>query len=73
MVLYLTVTIPNIKTVLEPLAEDSIQDQREALSVLAAGNTLIVACLVAVLTLQASLLPPFAFPSLSNDRDGKRH
>jgi hypothetical protein len=65
-----------MRTVVVPLPDDSIGDQRDAIAVLAAGNTLIAGCLVGVLGLQASLLFPavtdrvpqcFRFLSLSHD------
>ena len=51
--LYTTVVIPGIRTVADPIPEETRQDQTEALRVLAAGNTLIVICLGLVLALQA--------------------
>jgi len=54
IIIYLSVTIPTLRTVVNPILEqDSISDQREAIGVLAAGNTLIIGCLVGVLGLQA--------------------
>lgn len=53
IMLYTTVVIPGIRTVAEPLENDTRTDQVEALRVLAAGNTLIVVCLGLVLALQA--------------------
>ncbi|KAF8316766.1 Shr3 amino acid permease chaperone [Clavulina sp. PMI_390] len=52
IIIYISVTIPTLRTVVAPLAEETIKDQREALSVLSAGNTLIVLTLVGVLLLQ---------------------
>lgn len=51
--LYTTVVIPGIRTVADPIEEETRQDQTEALRVLAAGNTLIVICLGLVIALQA--------------------
>lgn len=50
--LYTTVVIPGIRTVADPLPDETRQDQTEALRVLAAGNTLIVICLGLVLAFQ---------------------
>ena len=47
-----------MRTVVDPLPDDSIGDQRDAIAVLAAGNTLIAGCLIGVLGLQVSLLCP---------------
>jgi imidazoleglycerol phosphate synthase glutamine amidotransferase subunit HisH len=51
--LYTTVVIPGIRTVADPMEEETRLDQTEALRVLAAGNTLIVICLGLVIALQA--------------------
>jgi imidazoleglycerol phosphate synthase glutamine amidotransferase subunit HisH len=53
VMLYTTVVIPGIRTVADPIEEETRQDQTEALRVLAAGNTLIVICLGLVIALQA--------------------
>jgi len=53
VIIYISVTIPTMRTVVDPLPGDSIGDQRDAIAVLAAGNTLIAGCLVGVLGLQA--------------------
>ncbi|EPT00948.1 hypothetical protein FOMPIDRAFT_1023502 [Fomitopsis schrenkii] len=53
MAVYLSVGIPASRSVAVPRAEDTRQDQIEALRVLSAGNTIIIACLGAVLALQA--------------------
>ena len=53
VMLYTTVVIPGIRTVADPVEEETRQDQTEALRVLAAGNTLIVICLGLVIALQA--------------------
>lgn len=52
MAVYLSVGIPASRSVAVPRAEDTRQDQIEALRVLSAGNTIIIACLGAVLALQ---------------------
>ena len=53
VMLYTTVVIPGIRTVADPMEEETRLDQTEALRVLAAGNTLIVICLGLVIALQA--------------------
>jgi len=53
IVIYVTVGIPTLHTVAEPYADDSLADQREALAVLSAANTLIIICLLGVLLMQA--------------------
>ncbi|KAF9449938.1 hypothetical protein P691DRAFT_798703 [Macrolepiota fuliginosa MF-IS2] len=50
---YLTVTIPALRTIVTPIKDETREVQVEALSVLSAGNLIIVACLLAVLVLQA--------------------
>lgn len=51
--MYLTVTIPSIRTVVTPVeGVDTREDQIEALRVLSAGNTLIIVLLGGVLVLQ---------------------
>jgi len=52
IIIYFSVTLPCLQTVVTPLPEDTLAEQREALSVLVAGNTLIVLCLVGILVLQ---------------------
>lgn len=52
IILYISVTLPTLRSVVAPIAEESIADQREALTVLVAGNTLIVLCLLGILLLQ---------------------
>ncbi|KXN89379.1 Secretory component protein SHR3 [Leucoagaricus sp. SymC.cos] len=51
--IYLTVTIPALRTIVTPLEEETREVQVEALSVLCAGNVIIAGCLFAVLVLQA--------------------
>jgi hypothetical protein len=51
--MYITVTIPSIRTVVTPVeGVDTREDQIEALRVLSAGNTLIIVLLGGVLALQ---------------------
>jgi hypothetical protein len=52
---YVTVTIPALRTIVDPLAEDSRNDRVEAMRILAAGNTIIMFVLGAILALQASV------------------
>ncbi len=49
---YITVTIPALRTIVTPIKEETREVQLEALSVLSAGNLIIVACLLGVLLLQ---------------------
>jgi hypothetical protein len=53
VVMYIAVTIPALRTVVTPLAEDTDTDRFEALRVLAAGNTIVILCLAGVLLMQA--------------------
>lgn len=53
IVLYVTVTIPSLRTIVTPLQEETKEIQVQALSVLCAGNVIIIVCLLAVLALQA--------------------
>jgi ER membrane protein SH3 len=51
--MYITVTIPAIRTVVTPVeAVDTREDQIEALRLLSAGNTLIIVLLGGVLAMQ---------------------
>ncbi|KAI0731242.1 Shr3 amino acid permease chaperone [Earliella scabrosa] len=51
---YLTVNIQACRTVVDPVPDvDTEEDRVEALRILSAGNTIIIACLVGVLVLQA--------------------
>jgi ER membrane protein SH3 len=53
--MYITVTIPAIRTVVTPVVGvDTREDQIEAMRVLSAGNTLMMVLLGGVLTLQVS-------------------
>ena len=55
--MYITVGIPSCRTVADPVPDvDTREDQIEALRVLSAGNTIIIALLGGVLALQASPL-----------------
>jgi len=62
IVLYVTVTIPSLRTVVTPLQEETKQNQVQALCVLCAGNVIIIVCLLAVLALQVQ--PTAAFSRL---------
>jgi len=53
IIMYFSVTLPCLRTVVSPLSDETLDERREALSVLVAGNTLIVLCLVGILVLQA--------------------
>jgi len=61
IIIYLSVTIPTLQTIVNPIIipeqqqHDTavVSDQREAIGVLSAGNTLIIGCLIGVLGLQA--------------------
>jgi ER membrane protein SH3 len=53
--MYITVTIPAIRTVVTPVeGVDTREDQIEAMRILSAGNTLMMVLLGGVLTLQVS-------------------
>ncbi|GJJ11272.1 hypothetical protein Clacol_005504 [Clathrus columnatus] len=52
IIIYSSVTITGLRTIVVPAAEDTKEDQVEALRILSAGNTLIALCLVGVLLLQ---------------------
>lgn len=52
--LYLSVTVPALRTIVDPVEEDTREDRIEAMRVLAAGNTIIVVLLGAILALQVS-------------------
>ncbi|KAG9100890.1 hypothetical protein FRC06_003571 [Ceratobasidium sp. 370] len=52
VILYAAVVIPALRIIVTPLPTDSRNEQIESLRILAAGNTLIIICLVAVLFLQ---------------------
>ncbi|KAF8605863.1 Shr3 amino acid permease chaperone [Ceratobasidium sp. AG-I] len=52
VVLYASVVIPALRIIVTPLETDGRNERIESLRILAAGNTLIAICLVAVLVLQ---------------------
>lgn len=66
--MYITVTIPSIRTVVTPVeGVDTREDQIEALRVLSAGNTLIIVLLGGVLALQVrELIGMCFFKNLEN-------
>ncbi|KAF5316835.1 hypothetical protein D9619_006157 [Psilocybe cf. subviscida] len=54
IVVYLTVTVQSLRTIVDPLpGVDTRDDQIMALKVLSAGNTIIIGCLGLILALQA--------------------
>ena len=55
IVLYLSVTIPGIRTIIEPLPTETEADHIETLRIIGASNTMSVVCLVAVLAMQVLL------------------
>jgi hypothetical protein len=50
---YGSVIIPTLRTVVEPVVQDSREDRVEAMRVLSAANVIIIVCLGAILALQA--------------------
>ncbi|CAE6529650.1 unnamed protein product [Rhizoctonia solani] len=54
IILYASVVIPALRIIVIPLDSDGRKERIESLRILAAANTLIVICLVAVLVMQAS-------------------
>ncbi|KAF8513488.1 Shr3 amino acid permease chaperone [Gautieria morchelliformis] len=52
VIIYTSVTIAGLRTIVYPGDEDTESDRIEALRILSAGNTLIILCLVGVLLLQ---------------------
>lgn len=52
VIIYSSVTIGGLRTIVHPSKEDTETDRIEALRVLSAGNTLIILCLLGVLLLQ---------------------
>ncbi|TDL23657.1 hypothetical protein BD410DRAFT_814310 [Rickenella mellea] len=51
---YLSVTIPSLRTIVDPVPKvDTREDRVEAMRILAAGNTIIIVLLGAILCLQA--------------------
>jgi hypothetical protein len=55
LAVYMTVTIPALRTIVTPHKEDTRDVRIEAMRVLSAGNTIIVVILAGVLLLQVSL------------------
>ncbi|EIN06174.1 hypothetical protein PUNSTDRAFT_54452 [Punctularia strigosozonata HHB-11173 SS5] len=53
IVVYMTVTIPSMRTIVDPVDVDTRADRIEALRILAAGNTIMMGLLGAVICLQA--------------------
>lgn len=49
---YITVTIPALRTIVEPLEDDTRGDRLDAMRILSAGNIIIMLLLGAILTLQ---------------------
>jgi hypothetical protein len=49
---YMTVVIPTLRTIVTPEESDTRQDRIEAMSILSAGNIIIMVCLGLVLLLQ---------------------
>ena len=63
--LYLSVTVPALRTIVEPLeGVDTREDRIDAMRVLAAGNTIIVVLLGAILALQVSKRTSYLLASL---------
>ncbi|KAJ6625023.1 Shr3 amino acid permease chaperone [Mycena sp. CBHHK59/15] len=52
LAVYLTVTVPTLRTIVTPAEVDTEQDRMEAMGVLSAGNIIIMFCLGLVLLLQ---------------------
>ena len=50
--IYLTVTIPALRTISQPLPEDSLGTRIEAARVLSAGNILMMVALIGILLMQ---------------------
>lgn len=59
--LYLSVTVPALRTIVDPVEVDTREDRIEAMRVLAAGNTIIVVLLGAILALQVSERASYIF------------
>lgn len=49
---YLTVTVPALRTIAAPLPEDTREGRIEAVRVLSAGNIIMIFALIGVLALQ---------------------
>lgn len=54
VVLYLAVVVPGVKQLMDPLSKDTEEERVEVLRIIGAGNTMAIACLVAVLAMQVS-------------------
>lgn len=52
IVVYLTVSVQSLRTIVDPIKEETREDQITALRVLAAGHAIIICCLGLVLVLQ---------------------
>ncbi|KAG8900757.1 hypothetical protein FRB99_005771 [Tulasnella sp. 403] len=52
VILYLSVTVPGVRTITQPLATETEGERIESLRVIGAGNTMMIVCLVAVLAMQ---------------------
>ena len=52
VVLYLSVILPGVKTIVDPLPTETEAERMETLRVIGAGNTMGIVCLVAVLFMQ---------------------
>ena len=69
VVVYLTVTIKSLRTIVNPVENvDTREDRVEAMRVLSAGNVIIVACLGLILVLQVSACSLILFVSSSSYR-----
>ncbi len=60
LAVYLSVTIPTLRTIVTPLELDTRSDRIEALRVLSAGNVIIGLCLGGILLMQVSGHPKIA-------------
>lgn len=49
---YITVTIPSLRAIVTPLESEKTQDKVMTLSVLSAGNVIMIGCLLGVLSFQ---------------------
>ncbi len=55
IMVYLSVTISALRTIANPIAGETHDDQVMALRVLSAGNVIIIGCLTLILALQVSI------------------
>ncbi|EJU03905.1 hypothetical protein DACRYDRAFT_29583, partial [Dacryopinax primogenitus] len=55
LAMYISVAIPSIRTVVDPLPEDTPQDREDALGVLGAANVIIALLLFGILGLQGGM------------------